>query len=251
MEKGLIKKCFRRSIPTYDDHALVQKIICEKLIGFLNIRGNYFQKVLEIGAGTGLLTKIMLEHIKVREYIVNDLVEETEPVIKKVMKNGDCPDWTFLPGDAEIINVPGNLDLVVSGSTIQWFTKCDLFFNKLAGNMNKGGLFAFNLFGKRNYIESRSLTGLGLHYPEREEIENMLKNHFEILISQEEIIKMKFPDPAAVLNHFRKTGVNGLNESGWTKTKWIEFIKNYKYQFLYEDGVALTYHPLYFVAQKK
>ena len=251
MDKELIKKCFRRSIPTYDEHASVQKIICEKLIVFLKKQNNYFHKVFEIGSGTGFLTTLILKNFKVKEYLINDLVEEIEPVIAEVMKKGNCPDWKFLPGDAEIITAPGNLDLIVSGSTVQWFTNYDSFFKKLSGIMNKDGILTFNTFGKQNFIESRILTGKGLHYRDREEIEYLLAKNFEILISEEEIVKLKFADPVEVLNHFRKIGVNGLSDSGWTKTKLQDFTKAYQNKFSYEDGVALTYHPLYFMVRKK
>ena len=54
INKELIKKSFRRSLNTYDQHALVQKQVCEHLAEMILKITNSFGKVLEIGAGTGL-----------------------------------------------------------------------------------------------------------------------------------------------------------------------------------------------------
>ena len=59
--------------------------------------------------------------------------------------------------------------------------------------------------------EIRELTGNGLPYRSREELEVALSPHFDILYSEEELIPLSFEDPIKVLYHLKQTGVNGLS----------------------------------------
>ena len=72
INKELIKKRFSKCITTYDENAKIQKRMAEKLFSLLE--RNDFDKILEIGCGTGLLTKIAVEKLNFRTYTANDMV---------------------------------------------------------------------------------------------------------------------------------------------------------------------------------
>ncbi len=250
MDKHLIKKSFRKCIPSYDQHAMVQQHICTQLMDWID-PALYFQKVYEIGTGTGFLTKLLIERLQIKEYVANDLVEEIKPVIEEIMKNAMFHNGSFQSGDAETMDIPANCDLIISGSTLQWFHDPDLFFKKMQAKMMKDGLVVFNTFGKQNFHESTAITGNGLNYMEKTEMEFMLSKYFEVQQSSEDIIRLKLNDPVDVLQHFKKTGVNGLTCKKWTKSMLAQYIQIYRDRFPFENGVSLTYHPMYFVARKK
>ena len=63
MNKDLIKQRFCRKLDSYNENARIQKQMAEKLINNFLPKKTKYQKVLEIGCGTGLLT----------EYAVNNL----------------------------------------------------------------------------------------------------------------------------------------------------------------------------------
>ena len=51
----LIKTQFEKSMAKYDENALVQQLMAEKLVkALINCAGNNFANILELGAGTGL-----------------------------------------------------------------------------------------------------------------------------------------------------------------------------------------------------
>ena len=54
MSKFLVKERFRKCLKTYDDNAIVQKIMAQNLVSELEQKK--YNKVLEIGCGTGILT---------------------------------------------------------------------------------------------------------------------------------------------------------------------------------------------------
>lgn len=81
--------------------------------------------------------------------------------------------------------------------------------------------------------------------------QSWLEPHYRVLIAHEEEICLSFASPLEVLRHLKNTGVNSVTQKQWTKSNLATFCKAYSRKFSYLDGVHLTYHPLYCVAQKK
>lgn len=109
--------------------------------------------------------------------------------------------------------------------------------------------------------EIRELTGKGLPYRSKEELEAALSFHFDILYSEEELIPLSFEDPMKVLYHLKQTGVNGLSaqsslypkheKQAWTRRDLQHFCERYTQEFTQGTSVSLTYHPIYIIAKKK
>ena len=58
MDKELIKKRFKKSLKTYNSHATVQNSMTDNLVcTLIKLKGDNFDNILEIGCGTGYLTK--------------------------------------------------------------------------------------------------------------------------------------------------------------------------------------------------
>lgn len=106
----------------------------------------------------------------------------------------------------------------------------------------------------------RRLTGVGLPYRSREELERNLRPFFHILHSEEEMIPLTFRTPLEVLYHLKQTGVTGLDTSSVSATTSFSlrtrrdlqrFCEQYTHLSGREDSVSLTYHPIYIIAKKK
>jgi len=74
---------------------------------------------------------------------------------------------------------------------------------------------------------------------------------FHILAAEEARETLRYPDPITVLQHLRATGVNSIGQQAWTRRQVSAFITDYKEQFSDEQGVRLTYHPMFIVAQPR
>ena len=160
-------------------------------------------------------------------------------------------NWHFIEGDAEIMKPFCRFNLIVSASAFQWFLNMKDFFDQVAGFLADDGLLIFSSFGRDNLVECRNITGKGLHYADMERIQEMLSDKFEILYSYEERIKIKLDSPLDVLKHLQYTGVNGIKGQGRTKEFLNDFSNKYLQLYRYQDGVSLTYHPIYITAKKK
>ena len=93
-DKALIRKRFSRALDTYSEAADIQTDMADKLCSMISGYRTQFPVVLEIGAGTGLLTDRLDRMIVWEHRIVNDLAEECS------RSHSHRDKTTFLPGDA-------------------------------------------------------------------------------------------------------------------------------------------------------
>ena len=63
MQSDLIKKHFEKSMKNYDQNATVQNLMASKMVFELAKISKNFENILELGSGTGLLTKKISKEI--------------------------------------------------------------------------------------------------------------------------------------------------------------------------------------------
>jgi len=252
VNKSLIKSRFFQSIQTYDENAFVQKEMSAKLGELIRLFcGSHFNKILEIGCGTGMLTQKIARNLIYNQLFVNDLVGEYFELLKGKL-NGSFCQIKFFEGDIETIPWPDqDLDLIVSGATFQWLDDLEKFLKLSAKHLNHEGYICFSSFGQDNFIEIRNITGEGLNYPDYQKLFSKISDDFEILHFSEEIIPVTFKNPVEVIKHIKYTGVNALKQQKWNKTELNDFLMAYEKQCSNEYGVELTYHPVYGVLKKR
>lgn len=247
INKNLVKFRFQKSISTYDDSAVIQKEMAHSLIDkILSNCGDSFDKVFEFGAGTGFLSKNILNKITFKEYYANDIIEESEFCIKNIIDNVN-----FVAGDIEKIELNNNFDLIVANAVMQWITDIDELLIKIRKNLNDDGYFAFTTFGEQNYKEIKETTGVGLNYLKSETLKEKCESDFEILCFEENMQTLYFNTPLEVLKHIKYSGTNGLKSLNWSVKKLREFDKYYRESFGINSKVTLTYNPVYMILKAK
>lgn len=254
LNKQLIQKSFFKSINSYDRNAIVQKSMAKELVDKLLEHSGIenFSKVLEIGCGTGLLTKSLLHNAKIETYYLNDIVSECGEFIKSLGKDYPNTKFHFINKDAEAIgNVPDLLDLIVSNAVFQWLNDLKPFIEKLFRFTSIKGYLAFSTFGQNNLQEINIIEKKSLNYFSKDEIIFILKEYFEILYCSEEIFELQFDSPKEVLRHLKYTGTKGLQKEIWTKGHLLEFEDTYNSMFRKNNKVSLTYNPIYIIAKRR
>lgn len=244
INKLLIKKRFEKSLETYDENAVVQKAMALRLIELLN--KNAFENIFEFGTGSGLLTKEIAEKLTFEKLFLNDIVKKSEEYAKKY-----TADFEFISGDVEKIDFPKEIDLIISNASIQWLKDFDKFLVKISNSLNNDGIFAFTTFGIENFEEIQHIFGICLEYMPISHLKEKIKEHFEILHLEEIKAELEFKTPKDILKHMQSTGVNCLSVKNFCKSSFLGFDREYKKLFSTQNGVKLTYHPIYVVAKKK
>lgn len=231
-----IKNNFEKAKTSYRKNAIVQKESAFNLVEYLikTTKRSSFDNVLEIGCGTGFLTDCIEDKIKYKKLILNDLTENF---------TNHTPNL-FLKGDILKIEIPKNLDLILSNAVFQWVEDYSLLFSKLKASMNDGGILCFTTFGEKNFIQIKEITGIGLNYPNLTEI--LEDKGFKILFFEEELKTLYFNNPKELLQHIKYTGAKASDKI-WTKKDVKNFEEKYFENFKDNNGFELTYHPHYYI----
>ena len=92
-----------------------------------------------------------------------------------------------------------------------------------------------------------------MHYYTSEQLQELLTAAgYGIVETLEYTRHLPFDTPADVLRHIKTTGVNSIRKARWGKQQLMDFETAYREHFSMPDGrVALTYHPILVLAQKK
>lgn len=236
-DKSLVASRFGASASSYNSEAKAQRHIARHLSHDIveRLRGRHPGRVIEVGAGTGMLTNLLSDYIGEGELELWDLAAMSD----------------FLPGRQRICDAEtairhvaaGSLGMVVSASAVQWFNSPRAFIGECFRSLSPGGLLAFSTFGPENFCQLRDYLPSTPHYLSAQSWSDLLERQgwTDIRIYGEKI-DVGFESPRKLVEHLRLTGVNALSpaEKGITSLRRIM-----------ADGIhSLTYVPLYILACK-
>lgn len=257
-DKALLQRRFSRNLATYDTLATVQRDIARRLATLLehttsSAQKNAIKKGVEIGAGTGFLTRHLVRLFPAAEWTVNDLVPGSRDYLPESV--------SFSAGDGEAFPFGDErYDLIASASTVQWFDDLPGFIARTADGLRPGGLLALSTFGPGNFREITATTGQGLeYYPLPELIDILTASGLQIIAREEWTEQQRYPSPTDVLRHLRLTGVNAVAAERWTHSRLRQFEADYRAAYTDATGyneenggecVTLTFHPILIIAKK-
>ena len=245
------KKTIARHFATandYEQHANIQLQVCHYLLA--SIVNTKQDSVLEIGAGTGQMTRLLAAHIQSEHWLINELCSEQATLLQSILPSAD-----IVIGDAEVIDLQQRHSLIISANAVQWFDNPLNFVEQSAQRLQTQGQLVFNTFTSNNFLQIKHLTGQGLNYPDIDEWREVLTTtgfgNIELSVQR---FDLPFATPYAVLKHMQLTGVStnrtqlhsGSEHSfSWTKSRLKQFELEYwqHYSTIDQDtlGVYLTY----------
>ena len=246
INKALVAQRFAKAGQSYVEHAVVQKQISAQLFKYLKVYcPQNLASVLEIGCGSGNLTHLFHSYFQVDQLFLNDLYEDVDQHFSTI------ENIAWLIGDIEQLELPSELDAMISSSALQWMTDLPTLLHRIHDALKPNAYFGFSTFGSDNLTEIKQLTGQGLNYIDLQSLKRQLEQqNFEVLFIEQEVKQIYFDHPKSVLQHLKATGVTATAKSHrWTKQSLQQFYLDYQ-QFYGEQGFSLTYHPIYVIARR-
>jgi malonyl-CoA O-methyltransferase len=157
INKDLVRSRFSKSLENYQENAKIQKKMAERLFCF--IQNKQPKKILEIGCGTGFLTKIINDNLIFEDFIAIDIVENCEEYISNINSH-----IKFIAADIEnfIKDNDNQFDLIISNASLQWVEDFEGVIKALSGKLTKNGELIFSTFGNENFREIYNILGMGL-----------------------------------------------------------------------------------------
>ena len=252
LNKYNVAKHFRKSIETYDSAAIIQQELAMQLVAAItnNSRGE-FVRGLEIGCGTGCLTIPLIENVRIQELFINDLVFECEAKVREKVNHKQDVKIQSLFGDIEEIEIPNNLDIIVSSSTLQWLNNQNLFMNSIVNHLNADGIIALSFFTKGTLAELSNVIQVGLDYLTEAEVTSALSANIDIVFSRTTTHTSLHPNLLSLLHNLKDTGVGGVGEYRWTKGNLIMAEKQYIEKFGDAGGLPVTYDNIVVIGKRK
>ncbi len=236
---------FARHFSTYESEAVVQRRLADGLVSALAEASgrSSFGAAVELGCGTGLLTRAFRARFACRHLSLYDIVR-------------DCPAFlqgldgvSFTCADLETVAELPSADVVVSASCLQWLKDPARLFCVVQRALSVGGFFAAATFVEGNFDEIRQCGGQPLSCPSAAEWRAWLEaaglrvRRFDVTSET-----LRFPTPLEAMRHLRRTGVMTPALGDYRSVR--RFLARYA-ELGDATGVPLTYRPVLWVAEKE
>ena len=249
--KKRVEKHFDKAAHTYDSAAELQNRVAAKVMMLLPST-KCILSVLDLGAGTGLHTKLLAQRYPKAMVVGTDLSESMVKYASSASDYDNNNHWSV--GDIE--NLPfccGSFDIVYSNLAIQW-CDLDIAIKEVRRVLKPGGFFVFSTLAAGTMaelslawqlVDNASHTNTFMPFLEQ-------KNHFEAgfpnihtLRCQTE--KLSYPNVKTLLKDLKALGVNAVlsPNKGLTTRNRLEALEFAYEGFRRNDGLPLSYQVVY------
>lgn len=162
LDKQRVRQSFDAAADCYDDVAVLQREIGNRILERLEIIRLKPDTILDLGAGTGVFTHALGKRYKKSRVIAYDIAPRMLQRARN--RNGRIHallnQWSnkhsFLCGDAEHLPLADqSIDLIFSNVALQWCTDLEHTFAEFRRVLKPGGLLMFSTFGPDTLKELR------------------------------------------------------------------------------------------------
>ncbi|CAN8139563.1 Malonyl-(acyl-carrier protein) O-methyltransferase [uncultured Thiomicrorhabdus sp.] len=211
-----LKQHFSHAAPSYDDAAILQKTVAERIDERLELTTIEALRIADIGAGTGLLTEKLLQRYPESQLFAVDLSEAMlnysksrlqrerisalKPLNKLLSGFNQKLGVTLINADAFALPfADGSLDMITSNLMLQWCDDLDVVFREFRRVLRPEGLLMFTTFGPDTLKELRQAWQMT-------DVQSEHVNHFiDMHDIGDALIRAGFGQPVMDVEHFTLT----------------------------------------------
>ena len=252
IDKSAAKRTFTAGESSYLDNATVQVDAVERLMKMIKTNRLAPQimasknAILEIGSGTGILSRHMAALIDTAEIVMWDISSH----IPAGLPSGRKYRFQNCDAETELQKViPQYFDHIFTASTVQWFNSPEKFLIDCHKALRPGGYVFLTTFTTGNLHEISDITGVSLPLLSPDHWKMLVEKYFEIIDSEHYTRDLDFETASDALRHLRLTGVNSLGRSSKGAVNVRDLLDRFPMRL---DGrYHLTYKPLIMILRKK
>ena len=236
---------FNEFADIYPQRAFIQKQLAQWLSSWLIDDASQQKNVLELGAGTGFLTKYLVSHFNT----VHALDESS-----RMISNGIryCPQAQWSQANAWQIDLNIDIDLLTSSSLLQWAPNPQSIIQHWANCLSPGGRMLHGFFIAPSLEEIRSIDSnlFPLTWHDAEQWTQYFKNAgLSIIRAEEKAFTYNFPRARALFSYFKETGATDKNRV--SPSCLLHVIREYNKRFSYKDGIKSSWTFFRIEAEKE
>jgi malonyl-CoA O-methyltransferase len=262
---------FDRAASTYEAHAQVQADMAKALIGLLPAQPDVLRNgpILEMGCGTGLLTR------RIRERFPEAVLTATDAA-PRMLETARAQDTTGNPdpgpeirwrefdasGEAPVpaaVGAAAPYALAASNALVQWFPWLDRHFAMVASLLGPGGGYLVSGFTRDNFPELNAiLAGPPFGYPDYPGhvaagiAAASASAGLGVAVYREDSLETVLPSPQAFLDSIRGLGSARRPETGkpLTRERLRLLLATYQERYACPGGVKATWKLWYALLRK-
>jgi malonyl-CoA O-methyltransferase len=212
--KERVARNFSKGAAIYDVEANLQQELAKELLGLVDdipLEG----KVVEIGCGTGFVTKGLFQKIS-RPLLITDLAPG---MVEHVKQRFPEERATYLVADGERLSHHAPFGLIISGMTFHWFEKLEESICALFHSLVRGGKLLFSCLEEESFSEwgwackecNAPYTGLSL--PSEEKMKDIFFKLDPDAVVYKKKYTVSFGTFSAFFRHLKRIGGNASPSS--------------------------------------
>jgi malonyl-CoA O-methyltransferase len=254
IDKARVRASFERAVASYDEHAVLQKEVGERLLERLDYVRLQPRVVVDVGAGTGLQTAPLAKRYRGARIVALDLAHA---MLVQARRRGT---WLRKPGclvgDAERLPLAdGSCDLLFSNLALQWVGDLDRALREFRRVLRPGGLLMFTTLGPDTLYELRECwsrvdgyTHVGTFEDMHDVGDALVRARFAEPVMDAERLTMTYADLRGLMRDLKGIGAHnatGGRERGLTGRRRMQALMD-AYESFRRDGVLpATYEVVY------
>ncbi len=256
VDKRQVRKAFSRSATDYDQVAVLQREIGDRMLERLDYIRAEPAVVLDAGAGTGHCSAGLLNRYKEAKVISLDFAL---PMLQKAKKQGRwlrrpaclCADIEALPLANE------SVDMIFSNVAIQWCTDLQHTFAEFMRVLRPDGLLMFSTFGPDTLRELRQAWAIadGVEKPHTSQFidmhdigDMMVHNQFADPVMDAERMTLTYEKVSGLVKDLKTLGAHNAasdRQRGMTGKKRWQAMENAYEDFRVEGRLPASYEVVY------
>lgn len=201
----------------YDEAAVLQREVGARLVERFELIRMAPAAVLDIGAGTGAVTRELMAHYRKARFTALD----PSPAMLRLARER-APRWRRLrcvAGRAEALPLADDsFDVVFSNLALQWVADLPVAFAEIQRVLRPGGVFMFSCFGPDTLVELRDAwAGVDAHARVNTLVDMhdigdaMARARLAEPVMDMEHFTLTYPEPRTVLQELRALGSHAID----------------------------------------
>ncbi len=247
-----VRSAFNKASDDYDDHAFLQKEIATRLDQKLDVISSSSNVILDLGAGTGLLSKQLTKRFPDSKIIALDFAQNSlknNQITRKI-----CANANHLP------LADSSVDIVISSLMMQWCPDLKQLFSEIHRVLNNDGLILFSTFGpdtlkelKKSWSVVDDKTHVNAFIDMHDIGDQMLQNGFQSPVMEMETLTLTYQKVTDLLRDLKAIGAQSVDNRSKSLTGKNKFqLMIQMYEAYRQDGkLPATYEVIYGHAWKK
>ncbi len=217
LDKKVTRLHFERAADSYDASAVLQREIAKRLGERLDYIKQQPKTALDVGSGTGYITKDLLKRYPKATVFALDLAHNM------ALKSKAQGSWLRKPqvicGDAEQLPLkPASMDVLISNLMLQWSNDLSKVFTGFHSVLAANGLLLFSTFGPETLTEMRQSWASIDDQPHTSQFSDMheigdalLQSGFINPVTDMEMITMTYANVRQLMRDIKQIGATNTD----------------------------------------